>query len=392
MLPRDSRFNRTLCGTTAYRYYRTPPGYLGVCPPLPECDIKLHYREMHESPLANEVLGFPLHVLTDSAAHRSQSSTITYHVVPFELPFGSIRSTNHGFKVASPELTLFTLSRILTFNQLVMSMYEMCGRFTLFAPTEKLQAELKARGVEANAGGWTRVSDQTGKPTSLWTRPPLTTVGDLADFAASIQGARGSKLFARAIDCVSGMVASPLEAQLSMLIWMNPDLGGWGYRHIENNYRIAFNGAAKALVNQGSAEVDMRVLSPDETREWMIECQGKAIHDKIGAGTKDSMRATALQVMGYDVTMVTSEQISDPEGFSALLDILSRQLGICWTDKTGKQLLAENRLRSEIFCDWTSLADEPSRQELACRRAENKARRGPGSFGKRKKRSNGPTV
>lgn len=389
MLPGEFHYQRTLCGITAYKYYRTPPRYLGVCPPLPECDVKGHYHEMHEAPLATEILGFPLHALTDSAAHRSQSNTVTYHVVSCELPFWSIRDTDHGFKLASPEFTLFTLSRSLTFNQLVMAMYEMCGRFSLFEPTRRLQRELEARGTWQNNDGWSRVSDQAGRPTDLWTRPPLTTTSDLSAFAESIRGIRGAKLFSRAIDCVSGMVASPLEAQLSMLVWMNPELGGWGYRHIENNYSVAVAKTAKALIDQQSVEIDMRVLSPDRTREWMIECQGKAVHDRIGAGTKDSMRSTALQAMGYGVTMVTSKQIADPEGFAALLDILSRELGMQWGEKSNKQLLAENRLRSEIFCDWSTLADEPSKQELERRYAENRAQRASGAFPKRKKRPKG---
>ena len=117
--------------------------------------------------------------------------------------------------------------------------------------------------------------------------------------------------------------------------------------------------------------------------------QGKVIHDRVGAGTRDSLRATALQTMGHSVTMVTSDQLSDSDKFNALLDLLSAQLNIHWPEKTSKQVFAEDKLRSEIFDDWIKLADEPSATERARRYAENKARRAPGHFLKRKKCPNG---
>lgn len=344
---------------------------------------------MRESPLATEILGFPLHALVETASQRSQSKAFRYHVMPHELPFESIQDTLYGFEVASPALTLFTLSRTLTFNQLVMAMYEMCGRFALYSPSDRLQAELETHGLGTCSDGWTCVRDQIGSPTSLWTRPPLITTSDLEQFAAGLRGIRGSKMFEQAVNCVSGVTASPLEAQLSMLLWMSCDLGGWGYRNFENNYRIVLSNNAKTLIDTDHAEVDMRVLSPDGTKEWMIECQGKVIHDRVGAGTRDSLRATALQTMAHSVTMVTNDQLSDSDKFNALLDLLSAQLNIHWPEKTSKQVFAEDKLRSEIFDDWIKLADEPSATERARRYAENKAKRAPGHFLKRKKCPNG---
>ena len=149
----------------------------------------------------------------------------------------------------------------------------MCGRFALYSPSDRLQAELETHGLGTCSDGWTCVRDQNGSPTSLWTRPPLITTSDLEQFAAGLRGIRGSKMFEQAVNCVSGVTASPLEAQLSMLLWMSCDLGGWGYRNFENNYRIVLSNNAKTLIDTDHAEVDMRVLSPDGTKEWMIECK-----------------------------------------------------------------------------------------------------------------------
>ena len=349
----------TLCGMTALRYYRTPPRYLGICPPLPHEPSGSKYPELHAAPLATEVLKLPLHVLTDTQANRSQTAAFRHHVLNCELSFGSKRDTLHGFKVTSPELTLFTLSRMLTFNQLVMVAYEMCGRFTFFKPTPALDAELTGRGLAEIADGWSCVRDAKGKPTSQWMRPPLVTVSELKAFSSQIQGMRGAKLLSRAVDCVSGVCASPFEAQVSMLLWMPPALGGWGYRNFENNYPIRYSGEAQVLTGKTRAEVDLRVLSPNGMREKMIECQGRSIHDREGAGTKDALRATALQSMGYNVTLVTYDQIENIEKFEVLRQMLTDGLGIEWAKKTPRQIAIENKLRSEIFCDWLTFANEP---------------------------------
>lgn len=347
-----------LCGKTALKYYRTPPRYLGICPPLPHEKPRSKYPELHQAPLATEILGFPLHALADSANGRSQTETFHHHVMPHELPFGSTRDTLHGFKVASPALTLFTLSRSLSFNQLVMAAYEMCGRFTLFRPTPALDAELAARGATNMTDGWSCVRDTKGSPTTQWMRPPLVTLSELRAFIDGMGNIRGAKLFASALDCVSGICASPFEAQLSMLLWMDPDLGGWGYRGIENNYRVRYGSKARTLTDKDYAEIDIRALSSDGTREWMLECQGRVVHDREGAGTKDALRVTALQSMGYDATLITHDQIEDQDKFAVLRQMLSDKLDITWPEKTARQTAAENNLRADIFTDWRALANE----------------------------------
>lgn len=375
-MPTDS-FNEhsVVCDKTAFKYYRTPPRYLGACPAPPLFEPDPRYRKLRTAPLITEVLGLPLHILTDDVKKRSHGETLRFHVIDPELRLGHTRETVHGFRLASPELTLFTLSRTLTFNQLVMAMYEMCGRFTLYEPTQRLEAELVMRNASELFDGWSRVVSESGKPTSLWSRPPLVSLAELKDFASEIEGTRGARLFSRAVDCVSGMTASPLEAQLSMLLWMSPNLGGRGYRNIQNNCHIKLSKSAGLLTDMHSAEVDLRVLSPDGTQEWMLECQGKAIHDRAGAGTKDALRATALQSMGLNVTMVTNSQIHDQDKFAVLLDMLSEKLGIPFPDKTGRQIIAENNLRTDIFGDWLALSNEPTPAELKARRLNNRARR-----------------
>lgn len=87
--------------------------------------------------------------------------------------------------------------------------------------------------------------------------------------------------------------------------------------------------------------------------------------------------------MGLNVAMVTSSQIHDQDKFAVLLDMLSEKLGIPFPDKTGRQIIAENNLRTDIFGDWLALSNEPTPAELKARRLNNRARREHGHAPKR---------
>lgn len=365
-----------LSGFSAYRYYRVPPRYLALCPALPSPEGDRCRSALSRNPFARDVLGFPLQVLVTSRNERTCSRIMSQQLFSCELPFGSIGETLHGFDVASPALTLFSLSRMIPFNRLVMAMYEMCGKFTFFCPTRELAAALReqrwfteAGGSSADAtvsvgdggerpsfdDGWRQVFSADGKALSMWMREPLVTVGELRSFAGAVAGMRGSRVFREAVECVSGIAFSPFEAQLSMLLGMPRLRGGMGYDRFENNRVVVLSEAARTLSGLRRAVVDLRLLSPDGEREWLIECQGKVIHDRQAAGSRDAARVTALQAMGMNVTLLSHDQISDSAKFRELLGMLYRELGMPLAEKTLREERAEMQLRADIFSPWEDL-------------------------------------
>ncbi len=81
-------------------------------------------------------------------------------------------------------MTLLTLAPLVSVHRLTMAAYELCGTFTVYAPTKEMQHELDRLRNQRLVwpGGWRQVYDHVGKPTSLWHRDPLVTLHELRGF------------------------------------------------------------------------------------------------------------------------------------------------------------------------------------------------------------------
>ena len=69
----------------------------------------------------------------------------------------------------------------------------------------------------------------------------------------------------------------------------------------------------------------------------------------------DSDRATALQQMGYNVMLLTYQQIADAKNFDIVRHMLFEEIGLKYREKTERQLDAQRNLRRELFIDWNTL-------------------------------------
>lgn len=272
------------------------------------------------------------------------------------MPFGSIEESDFGFDVASPLFTLLTMAPYVTNERLIMCMYEVCGSFSVFKLTPGLK-EMLVRAYGSNwpsaRFGWENVKDVSGNPTDLWKHDPMITLEELNDFADRCRGLHGAKSFARAAKCVTGVAASPLEVQASMLFGLSRLRGGEGLS-IANNVKINLSNDAQIISDTTLRYADIQLFSPDKMRECLVECQGKAIHGSVEAKISDSDRTTALQSMGYDVVLMTYAQLFEPDKFHSVMKLITSNLGMELKEKTERQKELERRLRSEIFVDWTS--------------------------------------
>lgn len=69
----------------------------------------------------------------------------------------------------------------------------------------------------------------------------------------------------------------------------------------------------------------------------------------------DSDRATALQQMGFNVMLLTYQQIADEKNFEIVKCMLFEEIGLEYREKTERQLDAQRSLRRELFIDWNTL-------------------------------------
>ena len=349
-----------ICDISAFNYYRVPPQVLGLYPVLPAAVDDPNHNKKLLSPLATDILRLPIHRLIDDRQKRTGARRYRSHLFGGELPFGSVRQTPHDFSIASPALTLFTLSRRVSRYTLLKAMYEMCGSFSIYTPPQHIASLLtkdnERKASEAmGSAPWEQVSAHDGKPTNLWKRAPLVMPDELVSYAESLRPVNGYRNFLECARLVSGITASPFEAQLSLLLSLPRKFGGYGISCFENNQKIRLTKAARLLSGKRTCYADLLFEQGDMDKQLILEAQGATVHNNDRSALLDADRATGLQSMGYNVVMVTYEQLRDEQRFDALADLVLKELGMKRPSWNGKQLKARSELRRHILGSWDEL-------------------------------------
>lgn len=347
----------TLCGQSAFYYYRIPPQVLGLYPAISLGNIDRRCCGLGSHAVVKDLLHAPLHRLVFTRAQSGSRSLFKSHLLTQEPPPGSFRQTEHGFDVTSPEFTLLNLATQVSRNQLLMACYEMCSSFAVFTPCERAQKQLdeaiSLKLIPPDCG-WERVVDTKGNGTNLWKRAPLLSAADIAAFAKQAAGLRGVKQLRWAAERMTGQTASPFEVQTSMLISLPSDEGGLGI-DITNNARIPLSEAARSLYDKTCCYADILIESFTDSMGVILECQGRSAHDSEAASLSDAERATALTSMGYDVIQLTYDQIKDKKSFDHIAELIHKKAGLPYIPKTKQECDAEDALRQKLFVDWDEL-------------------------------------
>lgn len=347
----------TLCGQSAFYYYRIPPQVLGLYPAISLGNIDRRCCGLGSHAVVKDLLHAPLHRLVFTRAQSGSRSLFKSHLLTQEPPPGSFRQTEHGFDVTSPEFTLLSLATQVSRNQLLMACYEMCSSFAVFTPCERTQQQLdeaiSLKFIPPDCG-WKRIVDTKGNDTNLWKRAPLLSAADIAAFAKQAAGLRGVKQLRWAAERMAGQTASPFEVQTSMLVSLPRDEGGLGIG-ITNNARIPLSEAARSLYDKTCCYADILIESVTDSMGVILACQGRSAHDSEAASLSDAERTTALTSMGYDVIQITYGQIKDKRSFGNLAELIHKKAGLPYTPKIKQECDAEDALRQELLVDWDDL-------------------------------------
>lgn len=347
----------TLCGQSAFYYYRIPPQVLGLYPAISLGNIDRRCCGLGSHAVVKDLLHAPLHRLVFTRAQSGSRSLFKSHLLTQEPPPGSFRQTEHGFDVTSPEFTLLSLATQVSRNQLLMACYEMCSSFAVFTPCERTQQQLdeaiSLKFIPPDCG-WKRIVDTKGNDTNLWKRAPLLSAADIAAFAKQAAGLRGVKQLRWSAERMAGQTASPFEVQTSMLVSLPRDEGGLGIG-ITNNARIPLSEAARSLYDKTCCYADILIESVTDSMGVILECQGRSAHDSEAASLSDAERTTALTSMGYDVIQITYGQIKDKRSFGNLAELIHKKAGLPYTPKIKQECDAEDALRQELLVDWDDL-------------------------------------
>ena len=260
-----------------------------------------------------------LHVLVASANLRSAHSLVRTHVCSAELPSGSLVRVSPHVLITSPELTFLQLAKSAPETKLIMAGCELCGTYAL-------DADLPA--------GETRV---------LPARSALTSVGNLAAFAADAPGLPGRDRAIRALRYVFENAASPMEAKLALLLTLPPRLGG---RHLPRpvlNHAIPLTDTAKVLYDCNECRADL--YWPDAMLD--VEYDG-GYHEDERVHAKGLARAAALEAQGVDVLTVAYPQVADAAAFTLIAEGLAARLGKSSRNPREDFVLLETKLRADL--------------------------------------------
>lgn len=387
-----------ICDVSAWQYWRTPPqlreGWIdpeALRAALPEGSpdravlrpLRSNAREaerlVHERLLGDlKGVSLPVHVMVDEASSRHESDLVAAHRIPKGLPAAGLIDIGNGLKVLSPELAILVQRQARGTLDVAKMMFEACGLFSLAPSNPRIDLvveDLTSRGLltkdsyrglgiygYSNGAGqplpavldksdengdllWLPAFDRAGHITSLWKRSPITSTDELARTIKQLGGIKGLPAARQALALVHDGAASPAEVYANLLLCSGAWHGGESWGSPDLNRQIPYTRTASALAHTGFAVADM--LWPQAQAD--LEIQSETYHaDDLGFALLSGRRA-ALESMGYTVSELSYEQMSDLVLFEAVLPALARQLGQTLQPRTPAFLQRRNLLHRELF-------------------------------------------
>lgn len=381
-------------GASALRYWRMPP----LMSAIVRCDVRAVpadrlllsrvSRELLKTPVYRELLGsdrdvgrpaaspdlvqlrraayeivscleFPVDVVVTDPVSRRASRFLRPAVVAPELLEGRVVVVREGLSVTSPALTLLMLAGCLDETRLLMVATELCGTFAVYRAqpcVARLLEGLHAAGVVPSVGGWRPSFAADGSLTDLWSRPALTTPGELAELAALAAGRRGRRRLAHVAELVVPGAASPLEARTGILLGLGEERGGIGLEGFSFNARVVLDARGRSLSGQSVCYCDLLWPSDGPRHALDVECHSADFHVGEGRALSDANRALALQSMDIEVMHVTHAQLASEHRFDALASMVAERLGSGLPERTPEFLARRHELRRAVLSDWETAA------------------------------------
>ena len=378
----------TVCGTTAYQYWRTPPivRLLAVATEaddllskyVSEAELTAFRADMVERlpfaracavprrtqgndlrivreacPLLAPSTDGPVELLAQVPEQRHITELTRYSLWQSPLPFGSVRQVASDLNVTSPSFTLLQLASRASLVRMVLLASEFCGDYAVYKAPQHV-AGLLQRMAERDrlpvVDGWRPCLGPGKKVGDLWSRPSLVSPGELEDILSDAEFRRGRKTMTDALALLKPHAASPFETQAGVLLGFSRRRGGEGYGDFTFNEKIELSSSAKLLAQRGHCVCDLYWGDGLD-----VECQSTMFHEDGVSFLSDSDRTAALRVEGIDVLPLTYAQMRDPDRFKAFSYAAARALGRPWRDKTPVQKAATQRLREEVLVNWDEL-------------------------------------
>ena len=262
-------------------------------PTFPTCSkLKETLSILGELNVAN--LDEPIDILVDSAASRRHTSGVTCHVCKASLPEKSFVRIGADIFVASPELLFAQEAAKLSFPEIVLLGFELCGRYSVPPISNLVLLEHQSKSAAEDF-----------RERGFFNRPPLTTVERLASFLAKTKRLHGKKNAVDAIRHTINGSASPMESVCAMLLCLPLSRGGFGIEQPLMNAHVDMKGKLAPLAAIDSYECDM--LWPEAN--LVIEYDSGLEHSGERRIAKDSRKRADLAAANMSVITMTKQQV-----------------------------------------------------------------------------------
>ena len=307
----------------------------------------------------------PIDVIVPTSGYRTRGKYIRTHVWSSAIPAGSMMWVHPNVLVSGPEFTLLQMAHAHNMHwpqyevvaKKIVEENEMLRRYgyegkakgekpLLWEPVRSL-VMLVRQAVEFlgtyrfGKSGEEAKSDQ----------PQLMTLESGRDFAKGVHKRRASTQLLRALDLALENSASPRETDLSLMLTLPVELGGYGLTRPVLNKRIDAPVGWYVLTGE-------RHIKPDllwEDCQVIVEYYGHKAHRALGQSKtdRDIMRANMLRAMGYRVLEVTHGVVSTAARMDFFVNQAATLLGQRVPEANEDARTVRRHLYEELFSvEW----------------------------------------
>lgn len=256
------------------------------------------------------VIARPVHVLVPRRSDQRMNASVIAHYASPPYPEGTITRLTRDVYSLIPLAVLIRRAPKLDDVEILLYLYRILARYRTY------------KG-------------------SLYERPPLMTLGQMAEYLSRTTRTHGIKRLKLLARYAQEGARSPEEAKAAIILALPPTQGGYGLPLPILNPPIS-------AVRNGAAEKRYPDLFWPSHR-IVLEYQSTEFHadtERIGL---DAARRTHLQEAGYTVFELTSYQTKQQEELDSLVAALRLHMQLPSKSRTPEQRQANERLRARLF-------------------------------------------
>lgn len=237
-----------------------------------------------------------IHVLVGRKQDIRRCDEVKYSSFSGRFPSKSLHRLNDGMYVTGPEFAFTRMSAQTDLLSLVRIGFELTGSFAM------------------------NKNDMRGFSNCK----PLTATKEMAHFLDHAKGLRGSVRAKQALRHILDGAASPMEAEMAMLLTLPKRLGGYGLPKPILNYRLDLACPRGTRLRRSAITVD--AAWPKE--KLALEYDSDQFHTGAEKIAVDSERRNDILFLGYDVKTITRKEITSVTSMDKIAESIARRLGV----------------------------------------------------------------